>query len=213
MNDSATPAGKLCTGRCGLVKPLTAFGCDAQKPDRLRLRCRDCTNADQADCRAAETTIVFAHYGAVCSCPGCGATDDLAIDHVNGDGAEHRRTFGVRFHALLIAEGFPDGYQTMCRPCNTSKGEGQACQLWHGDPGYQRCTGRCRLVLPLDQFSPHLTRPGGRVSRCRDCANADDRDRRAAAGATTRGPYRTRRPRAPARMGEGPGRDSHAAKS
>jgi hypothetical protein len=85
-------------------------------------------------CRAQ----VFGHYGWACEC--CGATENLTIDHVNGDGKQHREElFGrnggagtAQFYAWLIREGFPDGYQALCRSCNTSKGSGESCILWHG---------------------------------------------------------------------------------
>lgn len=119
---------------------------------------------------------MFAHYGQVCACPGCGATDDLSIDHPDGDGAEHRETLGIEagwhFYAWLRRAGFPEGYRTMCRPCNASKRGGPACRLWHGEPGYQRCTGPEHTgdrVLPLDQFSPKDGQRTGRHSWCRNC--------------------------------------------
>lgn len=31
----------------------------------------------------------------------------------------------------LIKNGFPEGFQTLCWPCNRSKGNRQVCQLDH----------------------------------------------------------------------------------
>lgn len=80
-------------------------------------------------------TLVFEHYGTVCACPGCGATRDLTIDHVDGKGAEHRKELGIGggwpFYAWLIREGFPEGYQALCRSCNASKGAYESCIRWH----------------------------------------------------------------------------------
>lgn len=69
---------------------------------------------------------VMAHYGGACAC--CG-TDDLwvlSIDHINGDGAAHRRelkargeTFGYHW---LKKNGFPDGFQVLCLNCNLARG-------------------------------------------------------------------------------------------
>jgi hypothetical protein len=133
--------------------------------------------------RDAAEAAVFGHYGRACTC--CGATENLTIDHVNGGGKAHRRRLGVNggraFWAWLIAQGFPDGYQTMCTPCNQSKGAGAACRLWHGDPGFRRCLGPCGLVKALGEFKPHTRSRGGRSERCRDCRNAADRARYAAA--------------------------------
>jgi hypothetical protein len=79
---------------------------------------------------------VLAHYGESCAC--CGTTDDLTIDHVNGGGSDHREALfgrrhrgGGRFYAWLIAQGYPPGYQTLCRACNRNKAEGPACRLAH----------------------------------------------------------------------------------
>jgi hypothetical protein len=143
---------------------------------------------------AAQQAAVFAHYGGpMCAC--CAATEDLTIDHVHGGGNAHRQElFGsswhdsYRFYRWLIREGFPDGYQVMCRPCNISKADGPACRLWHGDPSKKRCTGPCGQVLDLDQFyllGSH--RPGARRPRCRGCSNAATvaaRQNRAARGNT-----------------------------
>jgi hypothetical protein len=81
------------------------------------------------------SAIVFNHYGWQCSCTGCDCMD-LAIDHIDGNGREHRlELFGdpgrghVRFYRWLIANDFPDGYQTLCRPCNSSKRTGLHCRL------------------------------------------------------------------------------------
>jgi hypothetical protein len=183
MTDSATPPpGKLCTGRCGLVKTLDQFGADGRKPDRHRSRCLDCENADTRDRIAATRTAVFSHYGTACVC--CGATEPLEIDHVNGGGTAHRiELFGhsstsAHFFRWLIREGFPDGFQTMCEPCNASKGDGAACRLWHGDPSKRRCLGPCGEVKDLVQFHAEWRR--GRLrrrSRCRECVSAADRTR------------------------------------
>jgi hypothetical protein len=80
-----------------------------------------------------ERRRVFAHYGTSCAC--CGTGDRLTIDHVNGDGAEHRREMGNRggshtYH-WLVMNGFPPGFQTLCDPCNLSKDRGPACRLDH----------------------------------------------------------------------------------
>lgn len=81
---------------------------------------------------------VFAHYGEQCAC--CDTTTALSIDHVNGNGKRHRaeilgpgRDAGSTdpLYRWLIANGFPEGFQTLCRPCNTSKGSEPRCRLSH----------------------------------------------------------------------------------
>lgn len=89
--------------------------------------------------RAALRRQVFGHYGTACAC--CGTTKNLTIDHVNGQGARHRHElFGTqragadRFYVWLLDQGFPPGYQTLCRTCNLSKSSGERCYLHRAEP-------------------------------------------------------------------------------
>ncbi|HUT00427.1 MAG TPA: hypothetical protein VMY59_08935 [Candidatus Thermoplasmatota archaeon] len=73
---------------------------------------------------------VFNHYspgGIKCALseanhPGydCIDFEVLSIDHVNGNGANHRREIkvsGNRFYLWLIQHGFPEGYRVLCYNC------------------------------------------------------------------------------------------------
>jgi len=76
---------------------------------------------------------VFAAYGGFrCVC--CGETEPsmLTIDHVNNDGAEHRKRLGLgklkqtkpdsaTFYHWLRKNGYPAGFQVLCYNCNISK--------------------------------------------------------------------------------------------
>lgn len=71
---------------------------------------------------------VFSHYcqGDI-KCQYCNQNDIdvLSIDHVNGDGAEHRKKInskgGNNFHRWLKKNNFPDGFQILCFNCNFKK--------------------------------------------------------------------------------------------
>ena len=109
--------------------------------DRARHRPWQATNPEKqrafvAADRARVRGAVFAHYGTKCAC--CGSTKDLSIDHVNGDGAEHRRELlgathqgSKTFYRWLIKNNFPKGFQVLCRPCSSSKRDGERCRLKH----------------------------------------------------------------------------------
>jgi hypothetical protein len=92
-------------------------------------------NVSAGRCRATYRTRVFDHYGWACTC--CGSTEDLTIDHVYGTGRTHRlELFGYvkktgRIYIWLIREGFPDGFTTLCRRCNSSKRTGFQCRIDH----------------------------------------------------------------------------------
>jgi hypothetical protein len=70
-----------------------------------------------------------AYGGYVCAC--CGETEPafLTIDHINNDGAAHRRDVnngirrggGKKIYSWLIANNFPSGFQILCMNCNWGK--------------------------------------------------------------------------------------------
>ena len=99
---------------------------------------REKVRADQRRRAAGYREAVLEHYGRICACPGCYSTERLGIDHINGDGRQHRielfgerKPGGSRFHHWLIKNGFPSGFQTLCSRCNTSKGTSDRCWLGH----------------------------------------------------------------------------------
>jgi hypothetical protein len=83
------------------------------------------------DERARYKEIVFNHYGRVCVC--CGEIRELflTIDHIKGDGNFHRKQIasngGAALYAWLVRNRLPEGFQTLCRNCNTAKGQLPKC--------------------------------------------------------------------------------------
>lgn len=75
---------------------------------------------------------VMENYGgAVCVCCSETCLSMLTIDHINNDGAQHRKEIGKVYKGgrALVAEmyiwleknGFPTGFQVLCYNCNLSK--------------------------------------------------------------------------------------------
>lgn len=67
---------------------------------------------------------VVDYYGGRCVCCGETEIEFLAIDHINNDGAAHRRTqnlSGGHMYIWLIKNSFPEGFQLLCHNCNFSK--------------------------------------------------------------------------------------------
>jgi hypothetical protein len=93
-----------------------------------------------------------------CQCPGCPVDfiGFLQCDHVNGDGAAHRRLhkLGTGADALwkfvLDNPNQRDQFQVLCCNCNHSKFNGPACEPHgkphHGDP----------QQIPIVEFDPAL---------------------------------------------------------
>jgi hypothetical protein len=126
---------------CHEVKPIAAFGRHVRRPAGCQWDCIPCQEiyaealklARRAKVRRevlARLDAVLNHYGRTCAC--CGSTERLGIDHVNGDGQRHRQEVPEgKFHAWLIEHGFPEGFQTLCLRCNSSKRLSPACRLVH----------------------------------------------------------------------------------
>lgn len=80
--------------------------------------------------RQALKQEVFEEYGNRCTC--CGETETvfLAIDHINNDGAKHRKSLngaarGYPFYVWLKNNGYPkDNFQLLCWNCNWAKHHG-----------------------------------------------------------------------------------------
>ncbi len=97
---------------------------NSKKPE---VRKRD--NEGAKKIRERIKVAVFAAYGGYkCAC--CGETEKmfLTIDHVNNNGAEHRRNItgkrtraGYHTYKWLLKNNFPDGFQVLCMNCNHGK--------------------------------------------------------------------------------------------
>jgi hypothetical protein len=129
----------LCP-KCKLSKPEEEFGLDRKRNNGRYLWCLECTRAYGRATYAkhkekrrtskklyhkAVKAAVFTAYGKVCQC--CGETEELFldIDHMDNDGAEHRKKYnlncGTQFYMWLIKNKFPANFQTLCCNCNRGK--------------------------------------------------------------------------------------------
>lgn len=67
---------------------------------------------------------ILTHYGnGELACIRCGYSniDALSIDHINGNGGEHRKTIGNSIYGWLRTNNYPEGYQTLCMNCQMIK--------------------------------------------------------------------------------------------
>jgi len=77
---------------------------------------------------------VLDYYGGKCTCCGETTFEFLAIDHVNGNGAEHRRETKLREICRWLRDNnYPDGFQVLCHNCNLAKGFYGKCPHKKGD--------------------------------------------------------------------------------
>lgn len=109
---------RRCLG-CGGVFPYESFN---RGPNGYRVsRCCACIKIR----RDAIRDEVLVAYGGKCVCCGEAERVFLAIDHVNNDGAAHRKTAPANarggFMEWLKRKGFPSGFQILCHNCNMAK--------------------------------------------------------------------------------------------
>lgn len=139
---------KPCT-KCGKVLPATPeyFPRSKRAPRGIyrlchpcsREKCREWAKNNPEKKKESRTRsflktkiAVFRHYSngdPHCACCGEVALEFLSMDHINGDGAEHRRAmspntkkgYGRIYHWLKKNE-FPDGFRVLCFNCNMARG-------------------------------------------------------------------------------------------
>jgi len=128
--------------------------CGQPNPRWPKVHCQLCADNSHARSRpshrrtyAEKKKKVLDYYGRLCTC--CGESNEsfLTIDHVNSDGALHRKTMKSYFYYWLVKHNFPPGFQTLCYNCNL---------------GRARNGGVC----------PHLTGAGDRRGSASPCTPA-----------------------------------------
>jgi len=66
---------------------------------------------------------VLEYYGNKCGCCGEVTYEFLTVDHINNNGAKHRKELkGSSVYNWIIKNNFPDDFQILCYNCNCAKG-------------------------------------------------------------------------------------------
>lgn len=103
--------------------------CRIRPPADGKTECQECSDY-HAKRNAEIKEIVFKHYSGsevpYCACCGDTTYEFLTIDHIDGDGAEHKRKNGYSggsgtYH-WLIKNNFPEGFRVLCWNCNSARG-------------------------------------------------------------------------------------------
>lgn len=98
---------------------------ESLSPEEL-VKWRAASNAQGKASRDRVRDEVYQAYGGYrCNCCGVDERAFLSIDHVNNDGAHHRRLHGhvtgEQMHRWLLRNGFPPGFQVLCMNCQWGK--------------------------------------------------------------------------------------------
>ena len=128
--------------KCSITKPADDFYPSYRSGERANQWCKVCAaeyaRSWQAKNRgrylvsrrrryAALVDQIQEAYGRKCTCCGEAEKGFLTIDHVNGDGAAHRREVngsnynGSMVYRQIVAQGFPDTFQLLCFNCNLGR--------------------------------------------------------------------------------------------
>lgn len=94
-------------------------------------QCKECQRTAnskyQKEITLEKRAIVFNHYGEACSCCGESNRKFLTIDHVNNNGAAHRRELcrnkmsSLTWYKWIINNNFPDDLRLQCYNCNCGR--------------------------------------------------------------------------------------------
>jgi hypothetical protein len=69
--------------------------------------------------------VVFDHYGNQCAYCREDALEYLTMDHINNDGASHRKEIGTEIFPWLKRNNYPNNFQILCFNCNYVKRNAQ----------------------------------------------------------------------------------------
>lgn len=131
--------------------------------------CYTCHNKNAISRRTEQKNRVLTVYGGRCKCCGLEHPNFLNIDHINGDGAEHRKSKGSGVNGIyswLENNGYPkENFRILCWSCNSSFGMYGYCphntetipelqmpvlvggkRAWHHD-GEDRYCRYCEILL------------------------------------------------------------------
>ena len=149
---------RVCSPACraawtGVVNSITRGGDGTRRPKKekdaqyYRDPVRSAAIRERVRVRYKEQRqTVLVAYGGTCECCGEAHHQFLTVDHVNGDGHIHRKTFRGNIYAYLIKHGFPkDKFRLLCFNCNNAKGIYGFCPH-NPDDQQNHGTGRSRTV-------------------------------------------------------------------
>ena len=104
-----------------------------------------------------ETLYRYSYGTMECACCGETIIGFLTIDHINNNGAEHRRKLfgkkfnrlgGYAFYAWLKRHGYPEGYQVMCYNCNCGRDKNNGICPHK----FETFINNCESITPIERF-------------------------------------------------------------
>jgi hypothetical protein len=110
---------------CQKIKIFSKFGAYKRSKSGKASICKECSSKRSTESNRKRRYLIIEHYtNGLMSCACCEESnlEFLSIDHINGNGANHRKEIGVRLEQWLWKMGFPEGFRILCHNCNQSLG-------------------------------------------------------------------------------------------
>ena len=106
--------------------------------------------------------IILAHYAGgdpKCICCGESCVEFLTLDHINGNGSEHRKQVHPnRMHEWIVRNNFPEGFRVLCMNCNWSIGLRGYCPHQTRNLNTAKETEPVKTT-PMDSRYKEMTKP------------------------------------------------------
>lgn len=120
----STPSDLFLCRTCGEPKNIDDFPTNGRAKSGRSSVCRFCRNKGSVINNRQERERLLAHLGGKCACCGERTFEFLALDHVNGNGAEERRLTHQRniVRKILNTTPPPADYRLLCHNCNLAYG-------------------------------------------------------------------------------------------
>lgn len=100
--------------------------CERKRSQLRYIKNKDNINKTHKERYREKRDIILNYYSngtMKCACCGESQIEFLSIDHINNDGAEHRKEIGrSQITNWLIQNKLPEGFQVLCFNCNFAKG-------------------------------------------------------------------------------------------
>jgi len=95
--------------------------CGSEEKYRDTRSCPKCHQINKRNKYIDLKLEVFSHYGNKCACCGIDKPECLTMDHINNNGAEHRKQIGTQIFPWLRKNNYPEDFQILCYNCNYAK--------------------------------------------------------------------------------------------
>lgn len=174
---------KLLSGVCPYCgKKNDTSNCECSECQKKR-RCRYNPEKNREKSLQLKLQAFDVYGGRKCACCGESILEFLQIDHVNDDGAEHRKEIGkymigVAFYKWLKRNGYPPGYQVLCANCNIAKSRYGQCPHQRDKCGVGVVPTKVTSAKSLGSVADCGQSPADQIACCNICGRKHSDDRK-----------------------------------